>query len=268
MSKFNVGDKVIAKSAGRNNAKNVKGVVVELNSGLTKDVNLVEFGKEVEGHDGYGRSNVEVKNAWYLSDENLELVKREDGKKMREVKREAKVGEKIKIVDRHSNSDPYKNGEILIVREAVESDCFHKEYVFVKEYNAKILTEEYVVIEEDFTLADLKPCMVVELRNGDIYLVSEYAYGKGIQDGNSSSLYFSDFKDDMTYDKQNRKHYDIMTVYGFRKDFMMSACKVSAENRELLWQRIEKSATEIQLEELEKQQRELADKIAEVRKGL
>ena len=43
---------------------------------------------------------------------------------------------------------------------------------------------------------------------------------------------------------------------------------MSTNSRELLWERVEKSPMEIKLEELEKQQRAIADEIASLREEI
>lgn len=72
-----------------------------------------------------------------------EDVKPDDG--VREVKRKAKVGEYIKVVDEHSLFDTYKNGDILKVICTSNAGCFckktddecflwHTEYVVIENY--------------------------------------------------------------------------------------------------------------------------------------
>lgn len=76
-----------------------------------------------------------------------EDVKTDDG--VREVKRKAKVGEYIKIVDEHSIFGTYKNGDILKVTHVDETGCvcessdelkpglWHEEYVVLENYKPK-----------------------------------------------------------------------------------------------------------------------------------
>lgn len=73
-----------------------------------------------------------------------EDVKPDDG--VREVKRKAKVGEYIKIVDAHSIFGTYKNGDILKVTDVTSAGCecegsdalspglWHREYVVLENY--------------------------------------------------------------------------------------------------------------------------------------
>ena len=70
-----------------------------------------------------------------------EDVKPDDG--VREVKRKAKVGEYIKVVDEHSPFDTYKNGDILKVICTSNSGCFCKK----TDVECFLWHIEYVVLE-------------------------------------------------------------------------------------------------------------------------
>lgn len=50
-----------------------------------------------------------------------------------------------------------------------------------------------------------------------------------------------------------------------KKDKLLDIMKV-IRNKEVIWERVEKSPIQIELESLEQQQREIADKLAELRK--
>lgn len=117
---------------------------------------------------------------------------------------------------------------------------------------------------KDFTLADLKPCMVVELRNSDICLVSECNTGIVAID-KYSFLDFNEVLDDLrtAFDR----NFDIIKVYGFSTRAIKST-EISTSDRELLWERIEKSPTQLKLEELENKQREIADEIKKIREEM
>lgn len=195
-------------------------------------------------------------------------------KKVREVKRVAKAGEKIKIVNVSITERKYDNGDILTVIKHVACDGLFLEHVIVEEHDVRILNHEYVILEEydEFTLDDLKPCMMVELRNGKLVLVSESTLGLCLVWGNDVQfLDFLNFKNDMTYKcKYHGKEFDkldIIKVYGF-SIFPHKSINISTENRELLWERIEKSETELKIEQLEEKQRQITSEIEELRKGL
>lgn len=70
-----------------------------------------------------------------------EDVKPDDG--VREVKRKAKVGEYIKVVDEHSLFDTYKNGDILKVICTSNAGCFCKK----TDVECFLWHIEYVVLE-------------------------------------------------------------------------------------------------------------------------
>lgn len=117
-----------------------------------------------------------------------------------------------------------------------------------------------------FTKADLKPCMVVVQRSGDIKIVAEYENGMVIV--NESGLYGGlEYYDEDMICCDDLKSLDIMQVYGFS----VSSCAanvISINNRPLLWERIEESPTQLKLEELENKQREIADEIKKIREEM
>lgn len=227
---------------------------------------------------------------------------------MREVKRKANIGEKIKIVDALFSFGNYKDGDVLTVSRILGSGECDEGCVCVKEFEQPfILTREYVVLEGEnemrfkvgdkarvkegllaknnygglyftpsmeelcgceveitlvkdngnyavkesdyffndamlepapFTLSDLKPCMVVKLRDGQLFLVSQLESGLGlVKEREGKSLYFGDFNDDLTFKDSNRC--DITEVYGYRKDYFICSLDLSSFNRELLWKREE-----------------------------
>lgn len=229
------------------------------------------------------------------------------GGKLREVKRKAKIGEKIKIVDAFFPLGSYKNGDVLTVLRVLGGEENDEHRVCVEEFEQPfILTSEYVVLEVEketrfkvgdkargtaagnyavtdeemtkatvmeifgddlmriridehtdtseigceymvfgeyfkpapFTLSDLKPCMVVKIRDGQLFLVSQLESGLGlVKEREGKSLYFGDFNDDLTF-KPN-SNLDIIEVYGYRKDYLISSLELSSVKRELLWKREE-----------------------------
>lgn len=67
---------------------------------------------------------------------------------MREVKRKAKIGEKIKIVDAFFPFGSYKNGDVLTVLRVLGGEENDEHRVYVEEFEQPfILTGEYVVLE-------------------------------------------------------------------------------------------------------------------------
>lgn len=230
---------------------------------------------------------------------------------MREVKRMAKIGEKVKVVDagfvpKTGGNPEYKNGDILTVIGIYHDSQVRYAEGMSDDRRARVLNpDEYVVLEGEnemkfkvgdkvrgtagiyaftnermtkatvtevyesgtmricvdehldgenmgksftveqkyfepyiFTLSDLKPCMVVKIRDGQLFLVSQLESGLGlVKEREGESLYFGDFNDDLTFKVSNR--YDIIEVYGYRKDFLINSLDLSSVNRELLWKREE-----------------------------
>lgn len=121
----------------------------------------------------------------------------------------------------------------------------------------------------DFTLADLKPFMVVELRDGRLAMVVEIEDCLNLNllsDLNYGITWLASYSADLTQKEiliNGKSGYDIMKVYGFSRYYHDI---LSIESRELIWERKEKSPTQIKLEELEAKQREIADEMAKLRK--
>lgn len=90
-----------------------------------------------------------------------EDVKPDDG--VREVKRKAKVGEYIKVVDEHSLFDTYKNGDILKVICTSNAGCFCKK----TDVECFLWHIEYVVLE------NYKPEKKDEICVGDTVKVTD-----------------------------------------------------------------------------------------------
>lgn len=216
---------------------------------------------------------------------------------MREVKRKAKAGEKIKIVDEWASFGNYKNGDVLTVRISNDGNEYQNGHVFVGEHELAIMDTEYVVLEGEkemrfkvgdkvriventsahrfeigqpvrikkvtisdyiaesldgteewwvadkelepapFTLSDLKPCMVVKLRDGALGIVSTIAENEmcvNLENGMFMGLLTH--KEDLSY--KSDSDFDIMEVYGFSK-YAHEANKISTEDRELLFKREE-----------------------------
>ena len=121
---------------------------------------------------------------------------------------------------------------------------------------------------KEFTKADLKPCMVVILRSGDICRIEQLRNKLVICNSrNENSWNALRYDENLLYTGVNGSGWDIMEVYGFG-DVGSVNYLFKVGRRELLYKRIEKSPAQIKLEELESKQREIADEIAKIRKGL
>ena len=144
------------------------------------------------------------------------------------------------------------------------SDDGDNGFVNVVNFTMKIQGVEFVEVTQ-FTKADLKPCMVVELRNKWIARIEEVKGGLCVSVVNKetdwSELCY--YNEDLTCAWARYKSWDIMKVYGFC-DYGCGKYLLNTENRKLLWERIEKSPTQLKLEELENKQREIADEIRKI----
>jgi len=187
-------------------------------------------------------------------------------KKYREVKRVAKVGEKVKITNTVMCSGKYKIGDVLTVtvteHDGVRADnsipLFHSEYVVLEPIEES---------NQEFTLADLKPGIhVVKLRenvNGFGILMA----GRILFENKYGEL--ENFNNDLTSKYSNKN--DIVEVFEIKNNFYLPSNILDILNKKYLdsiWKRIEKTPTQLKLEELETKQRAIADEIAEIRKGL
>ena len=91
-----------------------------------------------------------------------------------------------------------------------------------------------------FTKADLKPCMVVFRRNGEVCGVSENQLGMFLQNARGTCFcQISDYGNDLIKSKDDYE-LDIMQVYGLAR--LNNA--ISVENRPLLWERKEEPQVE------------------------
>jgi len=203
------------------------------------------------------------------SEKNMEKITEYQGKKYREVKRVAKVGEKIKIVDAYATNGKYGNGNILTVKSVIDQKGDTVEIVFVNEFDHPcILTSEYVVLEEinvikepEFTLADLKPGKhVVKIRGTSdkfgLVLDCGFSFEK-------SYMYKTNIANNL---KHNFDHsLDIIEVFKII-DTRRIAEILKIDNLKSVWKRIEKSPTQLKIEEIENTVSELNKQLEELKK--
>ena len=135
--------------------------------------------------------------------------------------------------------------------------------------------------EEDLEIAEevidlrklLKQGYVVEHMDGDLSKVEMNANMETIISGEHRWFPIENLNEQLEYicyftsDKDYVGKVKIKAIYGLSES-NWTACKISREDRETIWKRENKTEIQIKLEELEKQQREIADKIAELRKEI
>lgn len=201
--KFKVGDRVREIDIGN-------GTIIAMDDNYVPY--LVSFDDWNCGHDGNGVSikigrlpKNGVRNCWWCAEEDLTLLSSEPtitehiaperayGKEeVREVKRKAKVGEYVKVVNASGlPDDEYKNGDILqIVAHDKDIEPPEKDVVFYKNKRRKYLhLREYVVLE------NYKPKKTqLTLDNGEYGVVGQKTtlvdlYGNELYVGDTVKLY-------------------------------------------------------------------------------
>ena len=195
-----------------------------------------------------------------------------------------KVGDICKVIG-NCNAHGFKDGEEVELYEI----CDHSEDWFFVErgvpFRAKTLggiSICYNIVREvdlervdnmkkmkDFTKSDLQVGYVVEItdkENSKTFLMKVENGKEGeCLSGEKAWFPIDKLKENMIY-KSDFNNYVVTKIYGFATN--INAWKVSTNSRELLWERAEKSPMEIKLEELEKQQRTIADEIASLREEI
>lgn len=106
------------------------------------------------------------------------------------------------------------------------------------------------MLEEGFTPADLKPCYMVEQRDGVLRMVIDTEKGLTIISKDEFHSSLSDYNDDFTYINPNSNVCDIIKVYGLSK-YCYSSLQFNTEVRDLLWERKEEpKITELTLQDV------------------
>ena len=112
----------------------------------------------------------------------------------------------------------------------------------------------------------IKPCYAVRIRDGR-WLIAFTIKDNGINFNEIGDISIGVTKlsnfDKSLIDKDGYSKYDIMEIRGYSQ-----TNQKNIRIRDVIWKREEKSPTQIKLEELETEQRKIADKIAELRKEL
>lgn len=116
----------------------------DVTAGKYYEVTEIDKDGDLEFTDDAGDTNVAISD--YEVFEVYEKINGEPMVEYREVKREAKVGELIKIVDAYGPSG-YENGDIRKVTKVNPETSVRHASVLIEPDNAKVLTSEYVVLE-------------------------------------------------------------------------------------------------------------------------
>lgn len=113
---------------------------------------------------------------------------------------------------------------------------------------------------KQFSLSDIKPCMVVQIRDGRLCMVIERSDGLGLnllEDLDYGICSLNNYNElNSKYDEEDR--YDIINVYGFSP--YANGGTLSIKNRPLLWSR-----NQSEIEQLEKQKSEIKAKLKQLK---
>ena len=192
-------------------------------------------------------------------------------KKYVEVDREPVVGDMVKVVDAEAvpttqGKLDYKNNDILEIIETKEH-YGAVNYKYGEHGYQYLYRSEFVVVEEVVQLSksDLKPCMVVKVRAGDLYIVAQYKSGLSLisKDGWLDLYnYNSDLIRERRYEWSN--DFDIMEVYDLN-EYESHAMDISTNNRDLLFKREEQSPRDIKIKELQDKMDEIKREMEELK---
>ncbi len=192
---------------------------------------------------------------------------------------EFKVGDKVRILDGTKQDRWNPRGlmkeTIDMVGKIIDIDMHDPKYRVMFEndwwdYNEEDLEK----VEEVIDLRKLlKQGYVVEHMDGDLSKVEMNANMEIIISGEHRWFPIENLTEQLEYtcyftnDGNYAGKVKIKAIYGLSES-NWTAYKISREDRKTIWKREEKTEMQIKLEELEKQQREIADKIAELRKEI
>ena len=180
------------------------------------------------------------------------------------------VGDKVRILDGTKqgrwNPEGFMKETIGMVGKITDIDRHDPKYrVTFEDDDWWDYNEEDLEKVEDLREL-IKPSYAVRIRDGRWLIAFRRKDGdinlNRIDDISCGVTKVSDF-DENLLDSDSVSIYDIMEIRGYK-----NVNQTNIAGREVIWERIEKSPTQIRLEELETVQRRIADEIAELRKEL
>lgn len=173
-------------------------------------------------------------------------------------------GEEVELYEIYEHSEDWRLKERGVPFYAKTLDGIKICYNIVREIDLKRVDKM-----KEFTKSDLQVGYVVEItdkENSKTFLMKVENGKQGeCLSGKEAWFPIDNLKENMIY-KSDFNKYVVTKIYGFSTN--INAWKLSTEDRKLLWERVEKSPIQIKLEELEKQQRAIADEIAKIREEL
>ena len=136
-------------------------------------------------------------------------------------------------------------------------NLFHDYNNSIEEFNNYHYTQiEPVEFTKDMLVSGKH---VVKMRNGDIRLFLVTGF---IDKDGKSRYYMNNYEDDLMWRRSKKKEQDIMAIYEIR-EYYSSVLDLeyilNIESLDLVWKREEKTPNQIKLEQLENEQRDLAN---------
>ena len=114
----------------------------------------------------------------------------------------------------------------------------------------------------------LKPCMLAKFLDGTFGIVVQCGRGVVLKRFDSMDwMKVDDYGKDLKTIRRVSAELDIIKVYGCAW-LIQDVLSPIAGSRELIWKREEKTPQQIEIEQIEAEQRKLADRLSELRKGL
>ena len=132
--------------------------------------------------------------------------------------------------------------------------------------NERTILEWRDYMNKEFTKDDLQPDMVVVLRDGKIGNIKNLSSGTFVIPENLNSIAtdydLKEYGDDLT--NSIITCFDIMKVFGFCK-YHSQEYDYSTDFRDLLWERKEKSAKDIEIESIQAEMDKLSKRLDELK---
>lgn len=134
--------------------------------------------------------------------------------------------------------------------------------------NLPIFALDKSIFEEikGFTKSDLKPCMLVKLRNGNMGSVVQTQQGLSICNCSCDSSWnpLKDYNDNLVHIGTCGHDWDIMEVYGYALGGSKGSM-FTYKFRDCLWKREEKSEKDLKIEELQAKAKEIQDELEKLK---
>lgn len=163
------------------------------------------------------------------------------------------------------------------VYEFVDGSCIREDgerssrYKSIGDFNFFCYTRIEPVEKKVFTKNDLKTGMWCKLRNGNKIMILLNTVSGDVFSGDTWGI-LSNYNDDLTCKKSVRNNCDIIKVYspipniGYLNNDFINMIDYARDNLTLIWERKEKTESELRLEQAIKQLEEAQNNVEEAKK--